>query len=67
MSKRYYINEKITIKQLTNLTNRNKHYSLIATGLIKGLKILPKQKMLYLIELFNYDRIWVTIDEIVPY
>ena len=67
MSKGYYINEKITIKQLANLTNKNKHYFLITTGLIKGLKILPKQKILYLIELFNYDRIWVTIDEIAPY
>ena len=64
MPKHYNINQRVIIKNLKYTIDNKMDYYMQQSGYIKGIKTSPINPSLYLIELLNYNRIWVVAHEI---
>jgi hypothetical protein len=64
MLKHYNINQRVIIKNLKYIIDTEINYETQQSGYIKGVKISPINPVLYLIELLNYNRIWVVAHEV---
>jgi len=64
MLKHYKINQRVVIKNLKYTIDSKMDYFIQQSGYIKGIKTSQINPILYLIELLNYNRIWVVAQEV---